>query len=166
MYKMCQWCVGDFVWALLMQSNAKPSFSTLICNVVFGKLSLAVWKWIISFGHHFVYHVIGTQSLLSYLSWLSIRWTFPLFFHKKTLIFQTDTCCRVFKFLTPKTLQFYYVGHWLFQTWWLLKEPFFWRRSPLLPQNGDDLEFLFLCGWSYYCFGSVLADALVNLTNP
>ena len=39
---VCQWCVGDFVWALLMQSNAKPSFSTLICNVVFGKLSLAV----------------------------------------------------------------------------------------------------------------------------
>ena len=127
---MCQWCVGDFVWALLMQSNAKPSFTTLICNVVFGKLSLAVWKWIISFGHHFVYHVIGTQSLLSYLSWLSIRWTFPLFFHKKTLIFQTDIFCRVFKFLTPKTLQFYYVGHWLFLTWRLLKEPFFFVMKP------------------------------------
>ena len=43
--------------------------------------------------------------------------------------------------------------------------PIFLVTKPSSPLNSNDLEFLFLCGRSYQRFGSVSANALVDLTN-
>ena len=61
---MCHWCVTDFVWALFMQSNAKPSFFPhLSVTSSLENFHSRYKNELCPFGHHLVCHVIGTQEL-------------------------------------------------------------------------------------------------------